>query len=57
MSPYDNPSDARFTGRHNFRHEHITRCPPTLGDWITTGFIVGLFALGILYAIFVQHFS
>lgn len=57
MIPYDNPSDARYTGRNNFRHEHITHRTPTLGDWIITASIVSLFAVGILYTIFVQHFS
>jgi hypothetical protein len=56
MSPYDNPSDPRFTGRHNSRDESITRWPPTLGDWLLTGFIVGIFAVIILSAIVKQNF-
>jgi hypothetical protein len=32
------------------------RYPPTAGDWILTGLIVGTFAVIILFALIKQHF-
>lgn len=49
-----NPSSQHWRGMQN---GVVKRWPPTRGDWLITGFIVGLFALGIVLTIIQQHFS
>jgi hypothetical protein len=51
-----NSNDLELIRRHS-GSDVSKRWPPTRSDWIFTGFIVGLFALGILYAVIQQHFA
>jgi hypothetical protein len=50
-----NPNDLELIRRHSGSDVN-KRYPPTTGDWILTGLIVGTFAVILIFALIKQHF-
>ena len=48
-----NPNSVAFQEIHGTDNV-VKRTPNTLGDWLITAFIVGLFAVGIIISLFTQ---